>query len=187
MHVFKSHLVRFSVIVAEGISFGRRPSSMNNFTFHISAQLELMRKDYWQPVLQDDWMVNMPWKLERTSCSWDRRRLKSSGAIHSHSKRGNTWGLALFHSETNCLHGQTKISLHTHTQTHMVKVDHVPTQMHTKFCVYVFLSAKGERSNSFHQILKGIRNQSKIIENRKTNSCCINSQSINLLQKKIQS
>lgn len=53
-HLLKSKLVRFSVIVAEGISFGRRPCFMNNFTFHISAQLELMRKDYWQPLLQDD-------------------------------------------------------------------------------------------------------------------------------------
>lgn len=50
---FKSQLVRLSVIIAEDISFGRRPCSMNNFTFHISAQLGL-RKDYWQPVLGDD-------------------------------------------------------------------------------------------------------------------------------------
>ena len=50
----------------------------------------------------------------------------------------------------------------------MVKGDHVPTQMHAKLCVCIFLSAKGERSNSFHQILKGVSNQNKIIENRKT-------------------
>lgn len=40
-YVFKSRWVRFSAIVAEGISFGRRPCSANNVTLHISAQLGL--------------------------------------------------------------------------------------------------------------------------------------------------